>query len=119
MLTNLRRYDVQATYACGLAFFSALPCLAAAILTVQRYHHDLGQIVYGSKGMFLPGLLGCLLASMLLSGIGLLLGLNSAGQRRNDKPKRSWLGFFLGGSILSLNIILLLAFYMLRLERPM
>ena len=50
---------------------------------------------------------------------GCLLGFNSAGQRRNDKQARSWTGFFVGGAVLTFNLILVIALYMIRLEKPM
>ena len=119
MAGSIRRYDVQATYASLLSILGALPCGGAAVLVLQRYQHELGQIVYGSKGMFLPVFAGAALLSMVLAGIGFLLGWSSAGQRRNDKQTRSWIGFFVGGAVLSLDAIMLIAFYLLRLERPM
>ena len=115
-LGSLRRFDVQATYASVLAIISAAPALAAATLMLRRYNSELGQVVYGSGSRFLPVFLGIILVSMLFSAVGLLLGWNSAGQRRNDKPARSWIGFFLGGGVLTFDLILLIAFYMLRLE---
>lgn len=117
-LGSLRRFDVQATYAGFLSVLSAVPALFAAAILLKRYNGELAQIVYGAKGMFVPAFLGCVLVSMLLAGIGCVLGWNSADQRRNDKSFRSWVGFFTGGGVLTLDIILLLAFWMLRLETP-
>ena len=118
-LEHLRRYDVQASYACVLSTVSAVPLLGAAALAFRNYHHDLGQIIYGSKGFFLPAFGGCLLLSMVPAAIGMLLGWSSAGQRRNDKPMHSWIGFFVGGGILTFDLILLIAFWMLHLQQPM
>lgn len=117
MQGSIRRYDVQATYSVALALAALLPCLAAVGLALRNYQSDLGQIVYGSKGYFLPLFAGSTLISLLLAGVAFVLGWNSAGQRRNDKPRRSWIGFFLGGTVASMDVILLIAFYMLRLER--
>ncbi len=119
MFERIRRFDVQATYACALALSAVLPCLAAAALIARNYRHDLGQILYGSRGWFLLALAACLGSSAVLSTAGFVLGWSSAGQRRNDRSGRSWLGFFLGGAILTMNIILALAFYMLKLEQPL
>ena len=116
--SSLRRYDVQARYACALSLVSILPFAAAAIATWQRYDGGLGQIVYGSVGYYIPAVLACILLSLVSGTIGCLLGFNSAGQRRNDKQGRSWTGFFLGGSVLTLDLILLCAFYFLRLPQP-
>lgn len=114
---GLRRFEVQAGVALTLALVSLLPFLAAAWLVASRYHADLRLIIYGADGRFVPALLVCLLASMVPAGCALLLGWNSAGQRRNDKPARSWVGFFVGGGVLTFDVILLLAFVMLRMKQ--
>lgn len=116
---GLRRFDVQANYALGLALGSVVPLLGAISLAIKNYNPDVGQIIYGSKGSFVIAYFGCVLASALSAGVGFFFGLNSAGQRRNDKPARSWAGFFLGGSVLTADIILTLAFLILRFKQPM
>lgn len=118
-LASLRRFDVQANYACILSIASTLPCLAAVAFVVRNYRHELGQIVFGTKGLFVPIFFACILLSIVPSVLGFLLGWSSAGQRRNDKPTRSWIGFFVGGSVLTLDLILLIAFMMLHFRQPM
>lgn len=115
---NLRRYDVQAGYALACALASLVPFLGVLGLAVRNFDSSLRQIVYGAKGYFLPAFLGCIVVSVVPAAIGFLLGWNSAGQRRNERPVRSWMAFFVGGSVLTLNLILLIAFLMLRLEHP-
>ena len=119
MFSKLRRYDVQAGWSIVLSILSIIPLVCALMFTWQRYDPVLGRIIYGSAGKFVPVLLVSVLASMFPSALGFVLGLSSAGQRRNDKPGRSWFGFFIGGTVLTLNLILLIAFYMLRLVQPM
>ncbi len=116
---NLRRYDVQATYALVLSLASVAPFLVAFALAATRFDPVLAQIRYGSEGKFVGAFAACVLISMAPSALAFALGWNSAGQRRNDRQKRSWTGFFVGGLVLTLNFILLLAFYKLRLEIPM
>lgn len=96
------------------ASLSVLPFLGAALLVTLRYEADIGRIVYGDKGLLVPLLLGCLAASILLGGLGFVLGFNSAGQRRNERSTQSWIAFFLGASICTMDLIMLLAFVMLR-----
>ncbi len=115
---HLRRFDVQAGYACVLSLVSVVPFVGAATLAFRNYHHDLGQIVYGKEGFFMPAFAGCLLLSMAPSAVGMLLGWSSAGQRRNDRPVRSWVGFFVGGGVFTFDLILAIAFWMLRLQHP-
>ena len=85
---------------------------------LRNYNAELGQIVYRASGMFLPVFLACTFASLAPSTIGFLLGLNSAGQRRNDRSAQSWTGFFVGGTVTTINLILLLAYVMLRFPQP-
>lgn len=113
---HLRRFDVQASYACVLSLVSVVPFAGAAALALRNYSHELGQIVYGKEGMWLPAFAACLLLSMAPSAVGMLLGWSSAGQRRNDRPVRSWVGFFVGGGVFTFDLILSIAFWMLRLQ---
>ncbi|MGB2985305.1 MAG: hypothetical protein WBE26_05430 [Phycisphaerae bacterium] len=115
---QLRRYDVQAKCALVLSLVSTVPFLGAVALMLRNFDRELGQIIYGSKGSYLPALLGCLLLSMIPSTIGFFLGWSSAGQRRNDRPMHSWIGFFVGGGVLTFDLVLLIAFWMLRLQQP-
>jgi len=115
-LEKLRRYDVQATWAIASAVAAAAPFFAAVYLAVSRFDGVLGQIRYGAQGRFVPVFLGCIALSGMLALLGFVLGWNSAGQRRNDHSRRSWTGFFLGGLIATLDLVLLIAFMRLRLE---
>lgn len=100
-----------------MAIVSVIPLLAALYLVWRNYNHQLGQIVYGSKGTYIMLLLGCVGASSLPGFIGFVLGWSSAGQRRNETPTKSWIGFFLGAGVLTINFVILLAFWMLRLKQ--
>ena len=113
---SLRRYDVQATYALVLAIVGVGPFLAALYLVGSHYDALLGQIIYGAKGRFVPAFAGCILLSIVPSTLAFILGWSRSGQRRNEKSSRSWTGFFLGGGIATFDLILLIAFYMLRFE---
>jgi hypothetical protein len=78
---------------------------------------DLRHIIYSSEGFFLPVFIVCVLASMGTAALALVLGMSSAGQRRNDRPVRSWVGFFVGGGVLTFDLILTIALLMLRLPQ--
>jgi hypothetical protein len=116
VLGNLRRYDVQAKYAFALALLSIVPALAALWMGWRRFDADLGRIIYGARGQFVLAFVGCVVISMAPAALGFVLGWSSAGQRRNDLSKRSWIAFFVGGSVMTLNVMLLVAFFMLRLQ---
>jgi len=116
VLGNLRRYDVQAKYAFALAMVSIVPCIAATWMGWRRFDANLGRIIYGSQGRFMLAFVGCVVLSMAPAALGFVMGWSSAGQRRNDLSRRSWIAFFVGGSVLTLNVVLLIAFFMLRLK---
>lgn len=113
---SLRRYDVQAKYAFTLAVVSIVPGVAALWMGWKRFDADLGRIIYGAQGRFVMAFMGCVLFSTVLAGLGFVWGWSSAGQRRNDHPSRSWIAFFVGGGVLTLNVVLMIAFFMLRLK---
>ena len=110
---NLRRYDVQATYAMALALFSLLPLSGASYLLIRNYRSELGAITYRSE-FFLPALLACLALAAVMSLFAILFGYNSAGQRRNEKPLRSWMGFLIGSLSLTVAVVGAIAFGLLR-----
>lgn len=114
-MSSLRRYDVQATFAFVLGVISVAPLAVAVWLTLRNYQSELGQILYGSRSYLLVHH-GSLVGAMVPSFLAILLGWNSAGQRRNEKQSSSWIGFFVGGTVLTVAIIVLIGFYMLRLE---
>lgn len=116
MFERLRKYEDQAVWAVALAVISLFPAACAAWLAFRNYDKQIGRIIYGSDGSFLLGFGVCVIASMAIAFFGFALGLNSAGQSRNHRSAASWAGFFLGGLIFSADIILMLAFYMLRLR---
>ncbi len=116
-LAQLRRYEVQAHYGFILALLSVVPMLAAAVTVLRNYRHDIGQIVYGAQGRFVPVFVACVLLSLISAALGCVFGWSSAGQRRNHRPASSWVGFFVGGAVVTFDIILLLAFWMLRLQQ--
>jgi len=115
--SSLRRFDVQANYAFGLAILAVPPCAASIFLALRNFDAELGQIVYGGSGVFLPIFLGGIALSLGPAALACILGVLSAQQPRNDKSGRSWFGFFVGSSITTINIVLLLAFVMLRLKQ--
>ena len=115
-LGNLRRYDVQARYAFALALVSIVPAFAALWMGWRRFDPDLGRIIYGAQGQFMLAFAGCVVLSMAPAALGFVMGWSSAGQRRNDQSSRSWIAFFVGGGVLTLNVVLLIAFFMLRLK---
>ncbi len=114
---HLRRYDVQAKYALIASLVSVPPLVGTCWLVSSRFNAELQQIVYGSEGRFVPALFGCVFLSSVPAFVAFVLGWNSAGQRRNDKSTRSWIGFFVGGTVVTGNMIVLIAFFWLGLKQ--
>ncbi len=112
---SLRRYDVQATWSVIMSVAAVLPMAAVVAVSVLRYEPSMKAIVFGNQ-LFQPGVLLSTAAAMFFSTIGIILGVNSAGQRRNEHQRRSWTGFFLGVVVLSLTIIAFAGFWMLKLK---
>ena len=110
---SLRRFDVQAKWAVWFSLLSIVPFLGALGVAFRNWKGELRLIVYGHPAIMVSILGGCGLA-MLLSFFGVVLGFNSAGQRRNDRQRQSWAGFFLGAVMLALALILLAGFWLLR-----
>jgi len=117
--SRFRAAEVKASYAFVLSVISWIPCAAATMLAYRNYDPTLGQIIYGSTGRFVPFFVGCVLLSMGAAATAFALGWSSVLHPRNERPRQAWIGFFLGGGVLTLNLILMVTFYMIRLERPM
>ena len=115
-ILSLRRFDIQAKWSVGVAILAVVPLGAALLGLMQRYDSDLGAIQYGRDSLFVPIFLACIATACVLALTGVILGFNSAGQRRNNEQKKSWMGFFIGTGALSLALILFVAFRMLKLQ---
>jgi hypothetical protein len=48
--------------------------------------------------------------TLLVAAAAIGFGFNSAGQRRNTRPRESWLGFFLGAGVICFALVLLFIF---------
>lgn len=112
---NLRRVEVQAAWALNCALLALLPLGVAAWQLVTRYDPEMRGVRYGSRSWLLPAMLVCLGVGIALSFVATLLGYNSADHRRNDRPGRSWAGFFVGVAGATIGIIALIAFWLLKI----
>lgn len=107
---SLRRYDVQARVSVFLSAAALVCVVGLAALVFQHLAIREKVIPYNPKSLRMPLVYtsGLLALGLGLAGFG--FGLNSAGQRRNDKPTHSWIGFFLGAGAVTLSVILLYLF---------
>lgn len=107
---TLRKVENQAQVSILASLLSVLPWAAMTFFILKNMWPNKEWVFYyGSKGK--AGILICSALALLLSTIGFGLGLNSAGQRRNEKQQLSWIGFFIGGMILTLTIVVLALFF--------
>jgi hypothetical protein len=106
---SLRRYEDQAWFSVLLSSVSIPPFIAMAGFILKNMDWQEKMLYYGSRGR--AGILLCAVLALMLSSIGFGFGLNSAGQRRNEKQRLSWIGFFLGALVLTLTLVVLAGFY--------
>jgi len=107
---SLRRYETQARVSMFVGIASCLCLLALAVLVFHNADWSEWVIYYARPWrrqiVFLAGAV-TLLAAVTALGFGF----NSAGQRRNTRPRESWLGFFLGAGVVCLALVLLFIFH--------
>jgi hypothetical protein len=108
---------VQAKLSLAASLIAAIGLAGMIFLILRNYQAELGAIVFAKKSIYGMAFLGACAATMLLSVIGLALGISSAGQRRNEFQRRSWTGFFLGTAVLAGAIISFVMFWSLQLPQ--
>ena len=114
-LKSLRRFDVQAKVSLIISILGGLGAVGLIALLIRNYKPYLGAVEYKRDGMYATVFLLSTAATMLLSAIGLVMGFNSAGQRRNNMQGRSWAAFFLGAAVLAGAFICFAMFWVLRM----
>jgi hypothetical protein len=106
---SLRRYEDQALFSVVLGIVACLSLITQALMTFRNVNWAEKVILYGNPTRKYL----ILLAALITLGLGLGavgFGFNSAGQRRNDRPQFSWIGFFLGAGAICLTIVLVFIF---------
>jgi hypothetical protein len=106
---SLRRYDTQARVALVLSLLAVVTLAVMAVGIFRHFNFSTLTPVYGSTRKMAVLLAG--MVTILLAAGGFGFGLNSAGQRRNEKATLSWLGFFIGAAVMCLAVILLFFFF--------
>jgi hypothetical protein len=105
---SLRRYDTQARASVALAIASCVSFLAMTALVFRHANWGEFMFPYGNLRKMLILVAGA--CTLLLAAAGFGMGLNSAGQRRNDKQRLSWVGFFVSAGVLCLTLVILFLF---------
>ena len=107
---SLRRYESQALASVVLGIVSCVTLIAQALVVFRHMNFAEWTVLYGNPNR--RYLIFCATAVTLLLGLSALgLGLNSAGQRRNERPQMSWVGFFLGVGVVCLATVFLYFFH--------
>lgn len=110
---SLRRYEDQARISLAAALASMVTFVALVGLVLRRLSWTELTVFYGQ-----PTRTAVLLATAftgLLAVIGFGLGINSVGQRRNERQNLSWMGFFISSAVLVLTVVVF-AFFTFRGE---
>jgi hypothetical protein len=113
---DLKAYENQARLSIMLGVISAAAALAGAALVAQRFSFEHFWTSYNAKTIRLPMILATILVALVAGAAGVLLGLNSAGQRRNSKSKLSWTGFFLNAGMITLALCVFVFFWITKFD---
>ncbi len=111
---SLRRYDVQAKVSLWFSCAAILGMAALLFLLFRNFHSDVQAIMYRRGSLYAPIVFCVTALTLLLAGTGAVMGANSAGQKRNQLTRRSWLAFFLGAGTAMITIISFYAFWVNR-----
>ncbi|MCP4251186.1 MAG: hypothetical protein GY778_29470 [bacterium] len=114
-MSSIRRYDVQAKWSVWLSILAGLSCLGRVAMFARNWNWEIRQVIFRHP-LWMPLYLSSTGVTLVLSVFGVALGFNSAGQRRNELQRRSWVGFFMGSGVFTLAVILFAAFWLLRME---
>ncbi len=107
---SLRRYEDQARVSLVAALASAVTFVGLLVLVVRRFSLQELAVFYGQPTRI--AILVATAVTALLAVIGFGLGINSVGQRRNEKQGLSWAGFFVAAAVLVLTICVFTFFFL-------
>jgi hypothetical protein len=105
---SLSRHDTQARVCVVVSLASCVALAGLAFLVLHHLDRSEWIITYGKQRRMVVQMAAAF--TLLLAAIGFGMGLNSAGQRRNDKPILSWIGFFVGAGVICFVGVLMFLF---------
>lgn len=115
MAEKLNAHEKQAKLSLLLAGISILFAVGLTGLIFRNFHAQFFEVIYDANGRFYPIILATIAVAGITSAIGFLIGLNSAGQKRNTLSKLSWQGFFVNAIALTLTLCMALFFFLTKL----
>ena len=113
---SMRRFDVQAKYAMFSSMAAILGVASLLVLILRNYRKLEVAVVYSGDSMFAPAVFVITAGTLLLAATGAMMGLNSAGQKRNTNNKQSWIAFFVGTAMASFAVLLFGMFWFYKLK---
>ena len=111
---SIRRFDVQAKISLVVSLVALLGVVGLVVLIVRNYQSDMQVVLYKRASMYAPLIYLTTALTLLLAAAGASIGLNSAGQKRNEYTRRSWLAFFIGLATISVTIICFSVYWFLK-----
>ena len=111
---SLRRYEDQALASVVLAAVAVLGLIPLTVIVFRHFNAEQRWIMYNPRTVRLISVLAFAAFSGGFGFLGFVLGINSAGQRRNTRQGLSWLGFALGAGGMLLALLLLACFWLLK-----
>lgn len=114
MAFDLKSYENQAKLSVFLGFFSLAAAIGVVAMLGRNFSAEHFYVTYSSSGLWFP-MLGAGMGLGLLAGaVGFFVGLNSAGQRRNNRSSLSWQGFFLNAGVITILMSAAIFFFFTR-----
>jgi hypothetical protein len=114
---SLRRHEDQATVSVILSMLALFGLIPLALVVFRNVNFEQRWIIYNPKTARVMVVLVGAAFSGGLAFLGFVLGINSAGQRRNSRQAFSWLGFAVGAAVMLAAFLMLACFWFLK--RPM
>ena len=113
-MLKLKTYEDQAKLSVLLGLIGLLAAFGAIVAIAYAFRADGFFTLYRPGSFRLPAIAGGVLLGLAGGGGAFLLGLLTAGQRRNKAIRLSWTGFFLGAGAMTLAMSAGLFFYLTR-----
>lgn len=114
---DLNKYEDQAKLSIGLGAVAMLAALVSAAAIMQKFDWSTFALYYGSKGLRMPVILGAAAAGCMIGAIGFIMGLRTAGQKRNKQARLSWIGFFTSAAAITLGACAGIFFWIVKIAQ--
>jgi uncharacterized membrane protein len=114
--TKTNPHELQAKWSLVLAIAAGLSTLVLIAGVTRHFSFADFAAYYVKNSLRFYGILATTLFSLVASGIGFFIALNSAGQRRNPLSGLAWKTFFAHALIITVTLCVFLIFFFAREE---